>query len=627
MSPLEFAGRARRIMRKQHWRSRYAWDAPSPHLAHKDPWNLPLLETLPREEREALLAEADRYLHGDYRLLNLSFHEAPMNWHRDPQTGIRAPEMFALDLDFLDTKLVGNIKYLWEKNRHHHLTVLAAAYALSREERYAEAVKRQLESWLEQNPIPIGVNWASPLEMGIRLISWAWIDRLLRGSPARAVLFGPEGVLWPAIYWQQWMTEQNYSHGSSANNHLVGEMAGLYISASVWPVFPKSIHWRKLSRRKLEQEILNQTFPSGINCEMAFDYHIFTLQLFLLAYLEADRHGSPFSAEYRARLTRMLEVIPLLADAGGNLPRYGDGDDGIAVQLGASSGRPEAWLCRVGRAKLNANVPVSPAGRLPAALLGVTGQVESEWSPPAKSIGFEDAGLFVLARDRGTPQEIFVLADAGPHGYPETGAHAHADALSFAMSVAGQPIFVDPGTFDYLMDEHWRNYFRGAMAHNTAVVDALDQSTPAGPFLWSQKAAATVHAWAVNDTGAKLIASHNGYKRIGVSHRRTFELQERALLITDELQGLGEHEIRLAFHLASECEVEQILPGRCKISRVSAEVHLTLPDTMEASLVRGGRDAGWISPCYGVKQPTCTIVARARLLLPCSLRTLIEVKS
>jgi len=132
-------------------------------------------------QRQAILEEADRYLQGKYTLLNLEFEEPQIDWHLDPQTNITAPLDFALDLNYRQADLVGNVKNIWEKNRHHHLTILALAYSLTQNEDYAIAVEQQLLSWIKENPVLQGVNWASSLELAVRLISWTWCDRLLRG--------------------------------------------------------------------------------------------------------------------------------------------------------------------------------------------------------------------------------------------------------------------------------------------------------------------------------------------------------------------------------------------------------------------------------------------------------------
>lgn len=55
-------------------------------------------------------------------------------------------------MDYRDAALVGDYKYIWEKSRHHHTTVLALAYALTGEDRYARAAARQITHWIGYNP-------------------------------------------------------------------------------------------------------------------------------------------------------------------------------------------------------------------------------------------------------------------------------------------------------------------------------------------------------------------------------------------------------------------------------------------------------------------------------------------
>ena len=557
-------------------------------------------------------------------MLNCAFHESPIDWHRDPQTGRQAPRRFALDINLRDPTLVGNIKYLWEKNRHHHLTVLALAHALTGDERYADEVHAQLTSWLAENPFPIGVNWASSLELGVRLLAWVWIERMLRGARAHPALFGPAGAMWPAVYWHQWMIGQHPSHGSSANNHRIGEMSGLFCAACAWPVFAESAGWRERARRALEHESRRQTFPSGVNRELAFGYQIFTVECFLLALLAQP---ADFSPQFYRQVQRMIEVIPRLTDVGGNLPRYGDGDDGRAVQLQALGASRATWLCQVGHALVGADVPEHGDTKLPTVLLGAGAPVLDVLPEETHPLAIQDAGLYVLSSARDSAQEIFVLADAGPLGFGPMAAHAHADALAFTLSVGGQPVLVDPGTYDYLSEPRWRDYFRSTRAHNTVVIDGRDQSTPAGPFLWIQPARTTVHRWSVAADGAVLTASHDGYARRHVTHVRRFELRGRTLTIADELAGWGTHDVLLCFHAAPECQVELTSPATVSLTREGLRVGLTLPAELKVEVARGRENAGWYSSGYGLKQETFTVLAGGHVRLPVLFTTRVEIGS
>ena len=90
-------------------------------------------------------------------------------------------------IDYRDERVVGNIKYLWEANRHLHLVTLAQAIALTGDPRYALGIRAQIDSWIEQCPVGRGPNWCSSLELGIRLINWSIAWQLLGGSRSTAV--------------------------------------------------------------------------------------------------------------------------------------------------------------------------------------------------------------------------------------------------------------------------------------------------------------------------------------------------------------------------------------------------------------------------------------------------------
>ncbi|MGF1496352.1 MAG: alginate lyase family protein [Elainellaceae cyanobacterium] len=642
MSAAEVMARVEFALKKRQWRQREQWVAPSPDLSRwldqRDRWQVP---PLPQDGPEItdLLAEADAYLQGDYCLLNLRFHELPFDWHRDPQTGMRAPLAFGPDLNYRDPRVAGNFRNIWEKNRHHHLTILATAYAISGDDRYASAVESQIQQWLDQNPVLTGINWTSSLEVAIRLIGWVWIERLLRGSGSGDRLFGAAGLLWPSIYWHQWMLAQHYSHGSSANNHLVGEMAGLLIAALAWPVFEASNQWQALASSILEREVERQTYRSGLNREQAFSYQIFALEFFVLAGLEAERWRRSLSDTYRTWVTRMLEVLPALVDVGGNLPAYGDSDDGKVLVLRPMQASRLDWLLRIGHMWLGAQVPLpsGDSGRLAATLLypesaghgqpdPTPGPVAEAASPNLASVGFEDAGLYVLASHRGQPDEVFCLADAGPLGFLSIAAHGHADALSFSLSVGGVPVIVDPGTYVYHSEPHWRDYFKGTRAHNTLTVDGEDQSEPGGAFLWLRKANTVVQRWEPAAAGGDLVAEHDGYCRLSepVMHQRQLCLRDRQLSIVDTVRGAGAHRLEWRLHFAPWCSVT--LAGQSgRVAWATGQLRLDLDHQLDWRVVEQQPDAGWYSAGFNLKESAPTLIGTLQAPVPLTLKNQIEV--
>lgn len=129
-----------------------------------------------REWYARLIGKADRIAAHRLSFFDLENHHLgdPIDWNRDHKSGKAAPLRFAPSIDYRDFDTTGDCKFVWEPNRHHQLVVLGRAYRASGEPRYAAAVVEQLDSWLRQCSFGVGMNWRSPLELGIRLINWVW---------------------------------------------------------------------------------------------------------------------------------------------------------------------------------------------------------------------------------------------------------------------------------------------------------------------------------------------------------------------------------------------------------------------------------------------------------------------
>ena len=176
------------------------------------------------------------------------------DWFHDPDTGRRSdPEAYAFRVNHRDERRVGNVKQVWEVNRLQHLTLLATAWYLTGDDSYAERVDAQLRSWWAANPFLSGVNWTSGIELGVRLINFAWIRRLLDEWPGRSDLFERNDLALHQIRWHQQYLAAFESRGSSANNHLIAEAAGQLAASCAFPWFAESARWRRQSAGLLER--------------------------------------------------------------------------------------------------------------------------------------------------------------------------------------------------------------------------------------------------------------------------------------------------------------------------------------------------------------------------------------
>lgn len=66
-------------------------------------------------------------------------------------------------------------------------------------------------------------------------------------------------------YLHLWEITRKYSRGSSANNHRIGEAAGVFIASSYFPDLDHDGRWQRESRQILDEEIIAPS-PRRIGC-------------------------------------------------------------------------------------------------------------------------------------------------------------------------------------------------------------------------------------------------------------------------------------------------------------------------------------------------------------------------
>ena len=643
MSPAEVAWRARDQAVRAAWSrrqvSRDQLAAVAPAGEHEFGVVLPpdTAARVPEQARAAVLAVADRLLRGEWEVLGVVRTDLVLpDWFLDPVTGRRSqPDRYAFRINHRSEEQTGNVKQVWEISRLQHLTLLATAWYLSHDKAYADRVADHLRSWWRENPFLSGVHWASGIEVGIRLISLAWIRRLLDDWPPVADLFERDRLAVAQIRWHQEYLAAFHSRGSSANNHVVAEAAGQLVASCAFPWFPESDRWRRTSARLLERELDRNIFPSGIGRELASGYQCFVAELGLLAAVEAEASRHPLGTAAWQRLCATVDSAAALLDERLRPPRQGDGDDGRALLLDAPERDHWRSLLALGAAlfgRLDWWPTVTPdaGSSIIGALAGP--QREIGGRPARRPSHFADAGMTLLRAAGNESPEIWCRCDGGPHGFLSIAAHAHADALSVEVRHGGVDILADPGTYCYHGEPAWRSYFRSTIAHNTVEVDGRGQSADGGPFLWLRHANAKEISVADSGDAAEWTAEHDGYQslRPPARHRRTVRLnrKSRSVDILDEIHG-GSHEIRLAFHLGPDVRTE--LDGSSAVLRwpgasAPGVARLELPGGLRWSLHRGETDPilGWYAHGLGRRIPACTLLGCGRSAPDEPLRTRLE---
>lgn len=589
---------------------------------------VPWFEVSPAINPQIYLSAADKILAGYYDIFSLESANLgfPPSWNRDPRTGTIAPLRFGKTLNYRNETIVGDIKYLWEPNRHLELVTLAEAYYLTSDMSYAQGVKTLLESWFEQCPYPLGPNWTSSLEHAVRIVNWSVTWHLLGGDDS--LLFrdadGPSfRKAWlRAIFLHLHFIRGHFSRYSSANNHLLGEYMGLFIGSITWPLWEASEVWRNLAYTGFEEEALKQSGSDGVNLEQGIWYHHEVVDMMLICGLIGKSNGVDFSSAYWKRLEAMLEYVAAVMDVDGHVPMIGDSDDAVMVRLTPEKANVYCSLLATGAVLFKRGDFKAKAGYFDDKsrwLLGREGEELFNNLPvPSDDLvfrrAFQDGGYYVLGANLDTPEEIRIVADAGPLGYLSIAAHGHADALSFTLFVAGNEILIDPGTYAYHTQKKWRDYFRSTSAHNTVRVDGVNQSISGGNFLWLRHAKARCTEFETGGQVERWVGEHDGYTRLvdPVVHRRVIEYDHsrHVIRVRDILKCHKKHSVEIFWHFAESCSVT-VTGGSAIAVAGQSTVRMHLQDSCWAPQYMEGNDElpqGWISRRFDEKFPAPCII-------------------
>jgi uncharacterized heparinase superfamily protein len=622
LSTAEVAFRLRQYFQKQAEKQQVGWKA-TIRLAS---WPDSLLSI------DSDSFPAISYLH-EHKIFEHSLnYNYPIDWHLDIGTNKRFPLTYAKEIN-IQNAAFGNAKYVWEVNRFPFLPALALRYRLTGDPRELSRLIAIISSWVKANPYLLGINWQSNLEVNIRLINWfvCWniLDASVLAKADPVFQRFAESIWLPIIYQHCAYSRNNLPYPSAANNQLIAGYAGLFVASSFWE-FPESAAWAAFAKAGLEQEMQRQHSPNGINREEAADYVQFVADIFLMAHITGLRTKNPFSALYANQLENILAYIVHLVDDEGNFPQYGDEGSGRLWSLDDRMPFSNFRSLLTSSAVLFSD-PVSKQrshgfdlkNRL---LFGEEGlrkfNAISAKEIPLVSQFYPTEGHYILRKQEADKNEIYVHFNAAPLGYLAVAALGHADALSFIMHVDGQHFFVDPGTYLPHSNSDWRRYFVSTRAHNTVCIDYQNQAFQDDDLRWLNQYTVSVQKAETNDNADEIIATHNGYDRIGCSHQRrlAFDKLKNCLFIDDQIENkrIGNHTVEVLFHVHPSVRFRAKGRNHFVLSHPQTKrlVVLQIDPTLQVEVVNGQLHPnllGWYSSGLYQKQATC--VFRAYLTL------------
>jgi hypothetical protein len=636
---LERTGWARRAGRQSRsilGLDRFREEAPGRFFAGATDIGTPIMLAVRMPEaRNQIITTAEAVCKGRFDLLGyrgLSFGD-PVNWHLDPVSGRCSPSVHWSRLDPLDPTVVGDSKVVWELNRHQWMVSLGQEYRLTGDERYAEIFGDYIREWMRANPPGMGINWASSLEVALRLISWCWALFLFRGSNALSRELFVEilgGIRSHASH-----VEKYLSHYFAPNTHLTGEALGLFYVGIIFPEMGPA--WRELGMRILVEQIMRQVLPDGVHFEQSTCYQRYTVEIYLHFLILAERNGVAVPAAVPERIGRMLDFLRSVRHPDGSVPQIGDADGGWTLPLALRTPDDPRGIFSTAAALWRRPDDAWAAGGLAPEtlwLLGAEGAKAFEAVQPAPPAGppsqiFGDGGYAVMRSGWGADAHQMIF-DVGPLGCPVNGGHGHADLLGIQCAVFGEPILTDPGMYCYTPAPQWRDFFRSTAAHSAVIVDGAGQAVPAGPFHWKKRPRARLNRWTSNENFDFAEATHDAYAGLSdpvIHRRRVLFVKRRYWIVIDDLEGAAEHRVQIRFQFAPlKVDLETDLWARARghrgqelLIRPFAVARLN-PDIHEGEVAP---IQGWFSPDYGKRRPAPVLIYSTATLLPLRVMTLL----
>jgi heparinase II/III-like protein len=517
---------------------------------------MPTVARFEHEADQSLLERADAILAHRFDLLGSGPTELgrEIDWRADFKSGRRWPLRHGslLRAAYGDGS---DIKVPWELSRAQHLPLLAAAYRVSGERRYLDELGAQLESWIAANPVELGPNWASTMDVAIRAANWVAALALVAEAAEPEPWFQPtlQSLLLHGRF-----VRSHLEWSEVRGNHYLANVVGLLPVAALYSGGAQGRGWAEWAAGELVSELEHQVRDDGFAHEASIPYHRLVTELFLCGTQAVDALlPGRLTDEYRARLQRMLAVVRGYTRPDGLAPQIGDADDGRFLPLGGYGADPRDHR-------------------------HLFAQAGEPFTSATKSSAFREGGFYVLRN-----ADVYAIVRCGDTGRHGLGGHAHNDQLSFELLVGGRPLIVDPGTYLYTADPQARNLFRSTSYHATLSVDGAEQNELRTDDLFAMKDRARAELLAWEDTA--LETRHHGFPE--ATHTRRVELAPGGLGIRDTITSAEARDLEWTFPLA---------PGAEDKIELSAEGLDFRPE------------AGWYSPSYGVRVPATFLRARRR---------------
>lgn len=480
----------------------------------------------------------------------------------------------------------GDIKFVWEKARFSFLYDIIR-YDFHFKTDCSELVFKEINSFIDKNPLNQGPNYVCSQEISLRILNWTFAlyyykdSQFLTDDLFRKII--------NSIYWQISHVYHNINFSLIAvrNNHALTETLLLFLSGLLFPFLPDVDHWSKKGKQWFEKEIEYQIYDDGTYLQFSNNYHRVVVQLLTWGIRLAELNNKVFSEAVIEKAEKSLIFLNDSMDvSSGLLPNYGANDGALFFKFNNQDFRDY-------RPQIQA---LSNALHL---------------IPDNNFGGFSGEDIFWMGLDQDTSRfdkikeslvssyttgGYFIMHDDDSMTYIRCGNHndrpSQADNLHLDIWYKGINVLRDNGSFLYNSEPDVLRYFMGTRSHNTIMLDDYDQMLKGPRFIWynwsqSLKAKLTDSEDKIEFDGSITAFT---YLDKNIRHRRkVIKIKGKARwIIEDEVYGTGKYTLHQLWHFNPE------LPGSIK----------TIAYDKTGDILKRIAMEGWYSSYYGVKEKT-----------------------
>lgn len=523
------------------WITLAQWRRQAPAFFFSSRRELPLAP----QATEELKITAGKILQGEIQFFQGDWHKiAEDDWLTNIATGHEYDnQKHWTEIPDFDPAL-GDIKFVWERSRFTFLQTILR-YDACFESDSSEWVFRQIDSWIEHNPLNQGPNYRCSQETSLRVFNWILALYFYREAAClteerfQKIIF--------SIYWQvrHVRSNINFSRIAVRNNHAITETLALYTAGLLFPFFAEADEWRNLGKKWLEEEIAYQIAADGTYLQYSFNYHRVVIQLLTWAVALAHRHRDEFSRTVYERAFASVRVLMHCQDfVSGGLPNYGLNDGSLFFQWndqGFHDYRPALDCLHFALTGKNAYHQVY----YDRAWFGLHSPLKN-FEPVAVQDGvhsFSDGGMYVY-RNR----DLMVWINCVDYKHRPH----QADTLHLDVWNNGENLLCDAGSYLYNTSPNHIKYFFGTESHNTMMIENQDQMVKGSRFIWLKWSQRIEAKWTLSGDSVCFEGKAKVFQQLGkVMHTRKVVIDpaKRQLVVTDHIEGAGDKVKRQLWHL------------------------------------------------------------------------------